>query len=62
MKWAATFCGEISNSAFYFSSFGNVNDDNKSTIDGSLVKLKQHCTRGGEGGKFLPFGHNGCMA
>ena len=36
MKWAATFCGEISNSAFYFSSFGNVNDDNKSTIGGSL--------------------------
>ena len=26
------------------------------------VKVKQHCTRGGEGGKFVPFGHDGCMA
>ena len=43
MKWAATFCGEISNSAFYFSSFGNVNDDSKSTIGGSLGKDK-NCT------------------
>lgn len=23
--------------------------------------LKQHCTRGGEGGEFIPFGHDGCM-
>ena len=43
MKWAATFCGEISNSAFYFSSFGNVNDDSRSTIGGSLGK-DNNCT------------------
>lgn len=43
MKWAATFCGEISRCAFYFSSFGNVNDDNKSTIGGSLGK-DTNCT------------------
>ena len=43
MKWEATFCGAISNSAFYFSSFGNVNDDSKSTIGGSLGKDK-NCT------------------
>ena len=26
------------------------------------VKPTQHCTRGGEGGEFVPFGHDGCMA
>ena len=36
MKWGATFSGELSNAAFYFSTFGNVNDDNKSTVGGSL--------------------------
>ena len=25
------------------------------------VKPKQHCTRGGEGGEFVPFGQDGCM-
>ena len=26
------------------------------------VRPKQHCTRGGEGGEFVPFGHEDCMA
>ena len=26
------------------------------------IKAKQHCTRVGEGGEFVPFGHDGCMA
>ena len=26
------------------------------------VKVKQHCTRGGEGGEFVSFGHDDCMA
>ena len=26
------------------------------------VKAKQHCTRGGEGGEFVPFEQDGCMA
>ena len=26
------------------------------------VKPKQHCTRGGEGSEFVPFGQDGCMA
>ena len=36
MKWASTFSGELSNAAFYFSPFGNVNNDNKSTVNGIL--------------------------
>ena len=36
MKWLASFSGEISNSAYYFSSFGNVNADNKHVVNGSL--------------------------
>ena len=36
MKWLASFSGEISNSAYYFSSFGNVNTDNKHVVNGSL--------------------------
>lgn len=36
MKWAATFSGELVNLSFYFSSFGNVNADNKCTVGGSL--------------------------
>ena len=43
MKWAATFSGELSNAAFYFSPFGNVNDANKSTVGGSLGK-DTNCT------------------
>ena len=26
------------------------------------VRPKQHCNRGGEGGEFVPFGHEDCMA
>ena len=26
------------------------------------VRPKQHCNRGGEGGEFVPFGHQDCMA
>ena len=36
MKWLASFSREISNSAYYFSSFGNVNTDNKHIINGML--------------------------
>lgn len=43
MKWGAAFSGELSNAAFYFSSFGNVNDDDKSTVGGSLGK-DTNCT------------------
>ena len=32
MKWASTFSGELANSAFYFSPFGNVNNGNKSIM------------------------------
>lgn len=43
MKWASTFSGELANSAFYFSPFGNVNADNKGTVNGSLG-TDDHCT------------------
>ena len=36
MRWVASFEGEITNSAFYFSSFANANQKYKSTINGSL--------------------------
>ncbi|CAB4036361.1 Hypothetical predicted protein, partial [Paramuricea clavata] len=29
MKWLSTMSGELNNAAYYFSPFGNVNDDNK---------------------------------
>lgn len=32
MKWASTFSGELPNSAHYFSPFGNVSNDDKSTL------------------------------
>lgn len=32
MKWASTFSGELPNSAHYFSPFGIVSDDDKSTL------------------------------
>ena len=32
MKWASTFSGELPNSAHYFSPFGNVSDDDKSSL------------------------------
>ena len=31
------------------------------TVHTWAVKPKQHCTRGGEGGEFVPFGQDGCM-
>ena len=36
MKWLAFMGEELSNAAFYFSPFGNVNDDTKSTVNGTL--------------------------
>jgi len=41
MKWASTFSGELANSAFYFSPFGNVNNDNKSIVNASLGQSEQ---------------------
>ncbi|KAJ7382086.1 hypothetical protein OS493_037143, partial [Desmophyllum pertusum] len=43
MMWASTFSGELGNSAFYFSPFGNVNTDNKSKVNGILGQSDQ-CT------------------
>jgi hypothetical protein len=43
IKWASTFSGELPNSAYYFSPFGNVNNDNKSIVNGSLG-LSDSCT------------------
>ena len=36
MKWAATFSGELSNAARFFSPFGNVSESNKCTVNGCL--------------------------
>ena len=36
MKWAATFSGELSNAAHFFSPFGNVTESNKCTVNGCL--------------------------
>ena len=36
MRWLASFSGELSNAFYFFSSFANVNSDNKRTINGSL--------------------------
>ena len=41
MKWASTFSGELANSAFYFSPFGNVNNDNESIVNASLGQSEQ---------------------
>ncbi|CAH3110588.1 unnamed protein product [Porites lobata] len=38
MKWLASMGGELSNSAYYFSSFGNVCEETKATVNGSLGK------------------------
>ena len=43
MKWLATVAGELNNAAYYFSTFGNVNNDNKTVINGSLGEDKA-CT------------------
>lgn len=42
MKWLASFSGELSNASFYFSSFANVNRDNKRTINGTLGILPEN--------------------
>ena len=36
MKWLSTMSGELNNTAYYFSPFGNVHDDNKWVRNGSL--------------------------
>ena len=36
MKWLSFMSGELNNAAYYFSPFGNVNEENKSTTNGSL--------------------------
>ena len=43
IKWAATLSEELGNSAFYFSPFGNVNNDNKSKVNGTLSQSDK-CT------------------
>ena len=40
-KWASTFSGELGNSAFYISPFGNVNSDDKCKVNASLGKSDQ---------------------
>ena len=42
MKWGSTFSGERGNSAFYFSTFGNVNNDHRSTVNADLGQSKQY--------------------
>ena len=36
MKWAATFSGELSNAAHFFSPIGNLSESNKCTVNGCL--------------------------
>ena len=36
MKWLATFAGELSNAAHYFSTFANVHEANKNTVNGAI--------------------------
>lgn len=43
MKWLSAMSGEINNAAYYFSPFGNVNQDNKATPNGTLGE-HQSCT------------------
>lgn len=42
MKWLAFMGGELSNAAYYFSSFGNVCEETKATVNGSLGKGYQN--------------------
>ena len=35
MKWASSMSGELNNCASYFSPFANVNQNTKTTMDGS---------------------------
>ena len=41
MKWLATFAGELSNAAHYFSSFANVHDGNKYTVNGAIGESEE---------------------
>lgn len=41
MKWLATFAGELSNAAHYFSSFANVHDGNKYTVNGTIGESEE---------------------
>ena len=43
MKWLASISGELSNAAYYFSTFANVNNDTKHTVNCSFG-LQQDCT------------------
>ena len=43
LKWIASFSGELNNAAFYFSSFANVNNDNKFIMNGTLGR-EDGCT------------------
>ena len=43
LKWIASFSGKLNNAAFYFSSFANVNNDNKFTMNGTLGR-EDGCT------------------
>lgn len=36
MKWESRMAGELNNAALFFSTFANVNKDNKSKVDGSI--------------------------
>ena len=41
MKWLATFAGELSYAAHYFSSFANVHDGNKYTVNGTIGESEE---------------------
>ena len=43
MKWLAHIAGELNSAAYYFSTFGNVNNDTKLMINGSLGE-DESCT------------------
>lgn len=43
MKWASTFSGELLNSAHYFSPFGNVSDDDKSSLGTCTLGTSASC-------------------
>lgn len=43
MKWLATFSGELSNAAYYFSTFANANSDNMNKVNGS-IGYDENCT------------------
>ena len=41
MKWLATFAGELSYAAHYFSSFANVHDGNKYSVNGTIGESEE---------------------